>query len=102
MGNVLYTPIHRAKFKENTYGYVLCGDTVFFVHVARRTSKYVVVHTAQQANKMLNVGVAKLALATDRVRTYRRKISEPRKPKRRDVAALTDHFTLDVSDICEM
>ena len=102
MENVLYAPIHRSKFKENTYGYVLSGDTVFFVHVSRRTSKYVVVHTAQQANEMLNVSGAKLALATDRVRTYRRKISEPRKPERREVAALTDEFTLDVSDICEM
>ena len=102
MEHVLYAPIHRSKFKENTYGYVFAGDTVFFVHVARRTRKYVVVHTAQQANKMLNVGGAKLALATDRVRTYRRKISEPRKPERREVAALTDDFTLDVSDICEM
>ena len=102
MEHVLYAPIHRSKFKENTYGYVLSGDTVFFVHVARRTSKYVVVHTAQQANEMLNVGGAKLALATDRVPTYRRKISEPRKPERREVAALTDDFTLDVSDICEM
>jgi len=99
MEHVLYEPMRRAKFKEKTYGY---GDTVFFVHVARRTSKYVVVHTAQQANEMLNVGGAKLALATDRVRTYRRKISNPRKPERREVAALTDDFTLDVSDICEM
>ena len=48
---------------------MLCGDTVFFVHVAHRTSKYVVVHTAQQANEMLNAGGAKLTLATDRVRT---------------------------------
>ena len=63
-----------------------------FVHVARRTSKYVVVHTAQQANETLNVGGAKLALAADRVRTYTRKISEPRKPKRREVAALTDNL----------
>ena len=99
MEHVLYEPMRRAKFKEKTYGY---GDTVFFVHVARRTSKYVVVHTAQQANEMLNVGGAKLALATDRVRTYRRKISNPRQPERREVAALTDDFTLDVSDICEM
>ena len=103
MEHVLYEPMRRSKFKEKTYGYVLSrGDTVFFVHVARRTSKYVVVHTAQQANEMLNVGGAKLALATDRVRTYRRKISNPRKPERREVAALTDDFTLDVSDICEM
>ena len=102
MENVLYEPMRRSKFKEETYGYVLSGDTVFFVHVAHRTPKYVVVHTAQQANEMLNVGGAKQALATDRVRTYRRKISQPRKPKRREVAALTDEFTLDVSDICEM
>ena len=69
MEHVLYAPIHRSKFKENTYGYVFAGDTVFFVHVARRTRKYVVVHTAQQANEMLNAGGAKLTLATDRVRT---------------------------------
>ena len=37
-------------------------------------------HTAQ-AGETLNVGGAKLALATDRVRTYRRNISEPRKAR---------------------
>ena len=102
MEHVLYEPMRRSKFKEKTYGYVLSADTVFFVHVAHRTPKYVVVHTAQQANEMLNVAGAKLALATDRVRTYRRKISNPRQPERREVAARTDDFTLDVSDICEM
>ena len=102
MENMLHAPIQRSRFKQNTYGYILSGDAIFFVHVERRTSKYVAVHTAQQENEMLNLAGAKLALTTDRVRTYRRKISENHKPKRREVAALTDDFRLDVEDICEI